>query len=127
VVKGEPSPGIRDMFEAVLGAQELAAGLVRPGATGAEVHGKVVDYFRERGYESNTKGFIHNLGHGVGLEVHELPTLGPAGGELAAGNVITLEPGLYEPGVGGVRLEDLGVVTPDGFRDLTRLPKELRV
>jgi Xaa-Pro aminopeptidase len=127
VVKGEPSPGIRDMFEAVLGAQELAAGLVRPGATGAEVHGKVVDYFRERGYESNTKGFIHNLGHGVGLEVHELPTLGPAGGELAAGNVLTLEPGLYEPGVGGVRLEDLGVVTPDGFRDLTRLPKELRV
>jgi len=127
VVKGEPSAKIGEMFEAVLGAQGLAAGLVRPGATGAEIHGKVVDYFRERGYESNTKGFIHNLGHGVGLEVHELPTLGPAGGELAAGNVITLEPGLYYPGVGGVRLEDAGVVTADGFRDLTRLPKELRV
>ncbi|MDD1666880.1 MAG: M24 family metallopeptidase, partial [Methanomicrobiales archaeon] len=126
-VKGEPSAKIGEMFEAVLGAQGLAAGLVRPGATGAEIHGKVVDYFRERGYESNTKGFIHNLGHGVGLEVHELPTLGPAGGELAAGNVITLEPGLYYPGVGGVRLEDAGVVTADGFRDLTRLPKELRV
>jgi Xaa-Pro aminopeptidase len=127
VVRGEPSPAIREMFEAVLGAQALAMTLVRPGATGAEVHGKVVDYFRERGYESTTKGFIHNLGHGVGLEVHELPTLGPAGGELAAGNVITLEPGLYEPGVGGVRLEDMGVVTGDGFRDLTQLPKELRV
>jgi Xaa-Pro aminopeptidase len=63
----------------------------------------------------------------VGLEVHELPTLGPAGGELAAGNVITLEPGLYEPGIGGIRLEDMGVVTREGFRDLTRLPKELRV
>jgi Xaa-Pro aminopeptidase len=86
-----------------------------------------VDYFRDRGYESNTKGFIHNLGHGVGLEVHELPTLGPSGGELAAGNAITLEPGLYYPGTGGVRLEDMGVVTPDGFRDLTKLPKELRV
>jgi Xaa-Pro aminopeptidase len=127
VVKGEPSPELLDMFEAVRGAQSLAAGLVRPGITGAEVHGKVVDYFRERGYESNTKGFIHNLGHGVGLEVHELPVLGPAGGELAAGNVITLEPGLYEPGTGGVRLEDMGVITPGGFRDLTRMPREFRV
>jgi Xaa-Pro aminopeptidase len=127
VVRGEPSPGIGEMFDAVLGAQSLAISLVRPGITGAEVHGKVVDYFKERGYESNTKGFIHNLGHGVGLEVHELPTLGPSGGELAAGNAITLEPGLYYPGTGGVRLEDMGVVTPDGFRDLTKLPKELRV
>jgi Xaa-Pro aminopeptidase len=127
VVKGEPSPELLDMFEAVRGAQSLAAGLIRPGATGAEVHGKVVDYFRERGYESNMKGFIHNLGHGVGLEVHELPVLGPAGGELAAGNVITLEPGLYEPGTGGVRLEDMGVVTVGGFRDLTRVPREFRL
>lgn len=127
VVKGEPPPELRDMFEAVCGAQSLAATLVRPGATGAEVHGKVVDYFRERGYESNTKGFIHNLGHGVGLEVHELPVLGPAGGDLVAGNVITLEPGLYYPGTGGIRLEDIGVVTQDGFRDLTRMPREFQV
>lgn len=126
VVRGEPSDRVREMFEAVLGAQTLAVTLARPGITGAELHGKVVDYFRERGFESNTKGFIHNLGHGVGLEVHELPTLGPAGGELVAGNVITLEPGLYYPGTGGVRLEDLGVVTPDGFRDFTKLAKELR-
>jgi Xaa-Pro aminopeptidase len=126
VVKGEPSPEIAGMYEAVRGAQELAAGLARPGATGAEVHGKVVEYFRERGYESNTKGFIHNLGHGIGLEVHELPTIGPSGGDLAAGNVITLEPGLYFPGIGGVRLEDAGVITPEGFRALARLPKELR-
>jgi Xaa-Pro aminopeptidase len=124
VVKGEPSPELRDMFDAVRGAQSLAATLVRPGATGAEIHGRVVDYFKERGFETNTKGFIHNLGHGVGLEVHELPTLGPGGGELAAGNVITLEPGLYYPGTGGIRLEDMGVVTPDGFRDLTRMPRE---
>ncbi|HVN65135.1 MAG TPA: Xaa-Pro peptidase family protein [Methanomicrobiales archaeon] len=127
VVRGEPSDRIREMFEAVLGAQALAMTLVRPGASGAEVHGKVVDYFRNRGFESNAKGFIHNLGHGVGLEVHELPILGPSGGELAEGNVITLEPGLYYPGTGGVRLEDMGVVTAGGFRDLTRLPKELRV
>ena len=127
VVKGEPSPELLDMFGAVRDAQSFAATLVRPGATGAEIHGRVVDSFRERGYESNTKGFIHNLGHGVGLEVHELPVLGPSGGELTAGNVITLEPGLYYPGTGGIRLEDMGVVTPDGFRDLTRMPREFRV
>jgi Xaa-Pro aminopeptidase len=127
VAKGEPPQELVDMFAAVRDAQSLAAGMVRPGITGAEVHGKVVDYFKDHGYESNTKGFIHNLGHGVGLEVHELPTLGPAGGELAAGNVITLEPGLYYPGTGGIRLEDMGVVTPDGFRDLTRMPREFRV
>ena len=127
VVKGEPSKEIGEMFDAVLGAQAMAASLVRPGATGAGIHGRVVEYFREHGFESNTKGFIHNLGHGVGLDVHELPVLGPGGGELAAGNVITLEPGLYYPGTGGVRLEDMGAVTRDGFRDLTRMPKELRV
>ena len=127
VVKGEPSPGILEMFDAVRGAQSLAATLVRPGATGAEIHGRVVDYFKERGFESNTTGFIHNLGHGVGLDVHELPVLGPGGGELAPGNVITLEPGLYYPGRGGIRLEDMGVVTGDGFRDLTKMPRELRV
>ncbi len=127
VVKGEPTPEILEMFEAVRGAQSLAATLVRPGATGAEIHGRVVDYFKGRGFESNTTGFIHNLGHGVGLDVHELPVLGPGGGELSAGNVITLEPGLYYPGRGGIRLEDMGVVTGDGFRDLTRMPRELRV
>jgi len=127
VVKGEPSPELAEMFDAVRGAQSLAATLVRPGATGAEIHGRVVDYFTEHGFESNTTGFIHNLGHGVGLDVHELPVLGPGGGALAAGNVITLEPGLYYPGRGGIRLEDMGVVTPDGFRDLTRMPREFRV
>ncbi len=127
VVKGEPPQELRDMFRAVRDAQSLAMTLVRPGATGAEIHARVVDYFKERGYESDTEGFIHNLGHGVGLEVHELPTLGPGGGELAAGNVITLEPGLYYGGTGGIRLEDMGVVTPDGFRDLARMPREFRV
>jgi Xaa-Pro aminopeptidase len=127
VVKGEPSSELSEMFDAVRGAQSIAASLVRPGAAGAEIHGKVVDYFRDLGFESNTKGFIHNLGHGVGLEVHELPVLGPGGGELAAGNVITLEPGLYYPGKGGIRLEDMGAVTPDGFRDFTRMPREFRV
>jgi Xaa-Pro aminopeptidase len=68
---------------------------------------------------------VHNLGHGIGLQVHELPSLGPTGKELVAGNVITIEPGLYYPGIGGVRLEDIGVVTKKGFRRFTKFPVDL--
>jgi Xaa-Pro aminopeptidase len=70
---------------------------------------------------------MHNLGHGVGLQVHELPTVGPAGKELVAGNVITIEPGLYYPGIGGVRLEDIGVVTKTKFDNFTVFPEELSI
>ncbi|HEX3002341.1 MAG TPA: M24 family metallopeptidase, partial [Methanoregula sp.] len=90
-----------------------------------EVYQAVVDFFAERGYESDTRGFVHNLGHGVGLQVHELPTVGPAGKALAAGTVITIEPGLYYPGIGGVRLEDIGVVTSRGFDNFTNFSEEL--
>jgi Xaa-Pro aminopeptidase len=70
---------------------------------------------------------VHNLGHGVGLQVHELPTVGPAGTVLATGNVITVEPGLYYPGIGGVRLEDIGAVTARGFDNFTLFPEDLVV
>ncbi len=91
------------------------------------MHQAVVDFFRERGYESDTRGFVHNLGHGVGLQVHELPTVGPAGKELETGNVITIEPGLYYPGTGGVRLEDIGAVTRKGFVNFTDFREDLVV
>jgi len=84
-----------------------------------------VEFFRDRGYESNTQGFVHSLGHGVGLEVHEEPSLGPRGGALVAGNVITIEPGLYYPGTGGIRLEDMGAVTETGFDRFTQYTEEL--
>ena len=87
----------------------------------------MVDYFTGRGYESDTRGFIHNLGHGVGLQVHELPTVGPAGGALEAGSVVTVEPGLYYPGVGGIRLEDMGVVRARKFADFTQFEETLVV
>ena len=125
VVRGEPSDEVVAMFEAVRDAKALAIGRVRAGVPGAEVHQAVVDLFAERGYAAGTSGFTHNLGHGVGLEVHELPSLGPGGGPLEVGNVVTIEPGLYLPGVGGVRLEDLGLVTSDGFENFTRFPEEL--
>jgi Xaa-Pro aminopeptidase len=125
VVKGEPSREIREMYAALREAKQLGISRVRSGVPAPEVHQAVVDLFAERGYESGTRGFIHNLGHGVGLQVHELPTVGPGGKRLAAGNVITIEPGLYYPGTGGVRLEDIGAVTARGFDKFTQFPEEL--
>ena len=127
VSRGEPADEIREMYTAVRDAQDRAAASIRAGVEGSAVHQAVVDLFDERGYTSGMKGFTHNLGHGVGLEVHELPSLGPGGETLEAGNVITDEPGLYYPGIGGVRIENIGVVTRNGFRCLTRFPRELVV
>jgi len=125
VVKGEPSNDIREMYDALREAKQLGISRVKAGVSGADIHLAVVDFFKERGYETDTRGFIHNLGHGVGLQVHELPTIGPAGKALESGNVITIEPGLYYPGIGGVRLEDIGAVTAKGFNNFTAFPEEL--
>jgi len=127
VVKGEASSEIRDMYNALHGAKQLGISRARAGVSGADIHQAVVDFFKDQGYESNSRGFMHNLGHGIGLEVHELPIVGPAGKELVSGNVITIEPGLYYPGTGGVRLEDMGVVTKTGFENFTAFPEELIV
>ncbi|WP_321505236.1 Xaa-Pro peptidase family protein [uncultured Methanoregula sp.] len=127
VVKGKPSQDIRDMYDALREAKQLGISRVRAGVSGADVYQGVVDYFNDCGYESNTKGFVHNLGHGVGLHIHELPTVGPAGKTLEKGNVITIEPGLYYPGIGGVRLEDIGAVTAKGFEKFTAFPEDLIV
>jgi len=124
VVRGEPSAELTEMYNAVREAQDLGMALVNHGAAGSSVHQAVVDLFAEKGYGTNTSGFTHNLGHGVGLEVHELPTLGPAGGALAAGNVVTVEPGLYYRDIGGVRLENTGAVTTAGFDSFTQFPRE---
>jgi len=125
VVRGEPSPEILEMYNTLREAKHLGISLVRKGASGADIHQEVVDFFKDHGYESTTRGFVHNLGHGVGLQVHELPTVGPAGKALLSGNVITIEPGLYYPGIGGVRLEDIGVVTAKGFENFTEFPEDL--
>lgn len=121
----------RDVGEAL----ELARSLVRPGANGPEVHRAVCGFFEERGHPTPRTvpegtvlrdGFFHGLGHGVGLDVHEAPSLGKTGHDLVAGDVITLEPGLYRQGFGGVRLEDLVLVTSDGCETLTHHPLGLR-
>ncbi|HJJ34847.1 MAG TPA: Xaa-Pro peptidase family protein [Methanocorpusculum sp.] len=128
VSKGVPSDEIVRMYDAVQKAKELAVSMIRPGVTGASVYSAVVEFFRENGYETaGSSGFTHSLGHGVGLEIHEAPSLSPSGGELKVGHVITLEPGLYYQGIGGVRLEDMGVVTSDGFDSFTCFEEKLVV
>jgi len=124
VARGEPEGDVTEMYQAVREAQDRGQSLLRPGATGQEVHQAVVDLLAERGFESGNRGFIHNLGHGVGLEVHEQPSLGPGGGELAAGNVVTVEPGLYYEGTGGIRLENICAITEGGSVCYTRFPRE---
>jgi Xaa-Pro aminopeptidase len=136
-VKGEPGEGLQDMYDAVLEAQETALSMIRAGVNGRDVHDKVSDILHERGYKTGkhdqkpgeplTEGFFHGTGHGVGLEVHEAPRISTADEELKAGDVVTVEPGIYKPGVGGVRIEDLVVVSEEGCRNLTNFPKEFRI
>jgi Xaa-Pro aminopeptidase len=132
VVRGEASEAVRKLYRDVGDAQKLAFASIHDGAEGNKVHEAVVRHFKERGNlngEVNGKktGFIHGTGHGLGLEIHEAPRLGRLSSKLAAGNVVTVEPGLYYPGVGAVRLEDAVVVTADGCRNLNRFPKELEL
>jgi Xaa-Pro aminopeptidase len=133
IVKGRASEPIKRVYAAVLAGQSMALGRIRAGARGDAVHETILDEFRRRDFQTGVQngriqGFFHGTGHGVGLEIHELPRLSPRGqAPLKAGHVVTVEPGLYYSGLGGVRLEDLIVVSETGFRNLTRFPKFLEV
>jgi Xaa-Pro aminopeptidase len=131
---GTPDPEIATWHEHTREALELSRELVRAGADGADVFREICRLYEGHGYPTSLSkpegtvlrdGFNHALGHGVGLDVHEAPTLGKVGHELVAGDVITLEPGLYRHGFGGVRLEDVVLVTDDGCDTLTRFPYDL--
>jgi len=130
---GEPSETIAEWYDITQTAKEAALDTVEAGVTGADVHAAVCDVYEDAGLptlrsdERTETGFIHTTGHGVGLDVHEQPNVAPSGGELEPGHVITIEPGLYDPAVGGVRIEDLVVVTEDGHENLTDYPEELVV
>ena len=123
VACGEPGPRAREIHAIVKAAHDLAIEQVRPGLGCKELDAVARDHIRERGYGEY---FGHGLGHGVGLEIHEMPTLSPRSeAVLKEGMVITIEPGIYIPGFGGVRIEDTLVVTSDGYRILTSADKQL--
>ena len=122
---GEVGDEDREIYELVQRAQAAALEAVRPGASGMEVDAVAREIISEAGHGDH---FGHGLGHGVGLEVHEGPRLATTSeDELQEGNVVTVEPGVYLPGRLGVRIEDLVVVTGDGYRNLSGLSKDLRI
>jgi Xaa-Pro aminopeptidase len=121
---GDVDPRDAEVYDVVLRAQEEALAAVRPGPTGREVDAIARAIIDAAGHAEH---FGHGLGHGVGLEVHEGPRLSKQGeAALAAGMVVTVEPGVYLPGAVGVRIEDLVAVTEEGHEVLTGLPKALR-
>jgi Xaa-Pro aminopeptidase len=133
-VVGTPSDEIVEYHRLCKEALDLATAAVKPGVNGRALMQLVCDFFAGHGYptpltkkpgEVLDSGFFHGLGHGVGLEVHERPWISRAGDDLVAGDVITLEPGLYRAGYGGVRLEDILIVTDDGAEVVTTYPYEL--
>jgi Xaa-Pro aminopeptidase len=123
LVTGKLSPQLQNVYGVVLAAQQAAIGAIRPGAIMKEVDAAARKLIEEAGYG---KQFNHSLGHGIGLQIHELPRLAPDQSRpLAAGMVVTVEPGVYIPGWGGIRIEDDILVTPTGCEVLTSVPKDL--
>jgi len=132
VVRGNASPKVRKMFDAVKEGQEIAYRMIKEGVDGSAVHKAILDYFESLGFKTGEQdgrmqGFFHGTGHGVGLEIHEPPRVSPKADVLKAGMVVTVEPGLYYLDAGGMRIEDMVVVTKDGCHLLTEAPKVLEV
>jgi len=134
VVRGRASEGVRRLYRTIERSQEIGFEALRHNAPGREVHRKIAEFFEREGYKTGKTrgrihGFFHGTGHGVGLEIHEGPRLGQFSTDtLKAGHVVTVEPGLYywELG-GGVRLEDMALVTTNGTRNLTKFEKLLEI
>ncbi|HZE98629.1 MAG TPA: Xaa-Pro peptidase family protein [Planctomycetota bacterium] len=131
VVKGRATPAVKRLYAAVLEAQEVGIDAVRHGVNGRMVHDEVRQVFDRLGYKTEPRngkmvGFFHGTGHGVGLDIHEQPSVGSRDSILETGAVVTVEPGLYYFGVGGVRIEDMVLVTKTGCRNLTKFPKALK-
>jgi Xaa-Pro aminopeptidase len=133
VVKGRASEALRKLYNTVWEGQEIAFKKMLNGAEAAAVHRAVQELFERAGYktgkmEGRMQGFFHGTGHGVGLEIHEAPRVGAGSADvLKAGHVVTVEPGLYYSDLGGVRLEDMALITGNGPRNLTQFEKVLEV
>ena len=133
VVKGRASEAVRKLYDTVHRGQNAAFQLMRAGMQTSRIHQAVQKLFTSAGYKTGKvdgrmQGFFHGTGHGLGLEIHEAPRVGATStGALKAGQVVTVEPGLYYPEIGGVRLEDVAHITPKNPRNLTQFEKVLEV
>lgn len=130
VVRGRASEEQRRLWETVREGQTLALKKMKPGVDGLELHNKVKQFFTDRGFPTEVRdgrqvGFFHGTGHGLGLEIHEFPRFQKT--VFKPGQVLTVEPGLYYPGIGGARLEDVVAVTKNGTRMLSRFEKRLEI
>jgi Xaa-Pro aminopeptidase len=130
VVRGKANNAQCALWQTVFEAQKTAIEKIRPGGSGETLQQEISDFFRDKGYPAEIRnnrrvGFFHGLGHGLGLEIHEQPRIAKT--TFKDGQVLTVEPGLYFPGIGGVRIEDDGVVTARGFKVLSSFPKELEI
>jgi Xaa-Pro aminopeptidase len=133
VVRGRAGEPVRKLYDTVFQGQSMAFRKVRAGVATMDVHRTVREFFDRQGYRTGRRagrmqGFFHGTGHGLGLEIHEAPRMGASStGVLKPGHVVTVEPGLYYPGIGGVRLEDVALVTGAAPRNLTRFEKVLEI
>ena len=130
VLRGTASDAQRKIWETCLSGQTQALAAIKPGVEGIEIHNAIKALFTEGGYateihEGRWRGFFHGTGHGLGLDLHEEPRFGAT--TFAPGQVFTVEPGIYWPGVGAVRHEDVVVITEEGNRVLTSYPKTLEL
>jgi Xaa-Pro aminopeptidase len=132
IVKGRASDKLKKMFDAVFEARNASLDAIQAGALGSHVYDVCCDVLEKAGYETTrggkkiTKGMPHSLGHGVGLQIHESPRMSELyTSPLKAHSIVTVEPGLYDPQIGGVRLEDIIEVTKSGYNNLTRMETQL--
>ena len=132
VVRGRAPERLKEVYALVHEGVRLGHRRVKDGADGQAIHREIQSLFDARGYRTGVKdgrmqGFFHGTGHGLGLQIHEPPSISARPSVLRAGHVVTVEPGLYYLGLGGVRIEDVALVTRRGSRNLTRVPKLLEV
>ncbi len=132
VVRGKASFALHELYAIVHEGVRLGHRMLRDGVEGMEIHRAIQALFERQGYKTGVKagrmqGFFHGTGHGLGLQIHEAPSIGKRPCVLRAGHVVTVEPGLYYLGKGGVRIEDVALVTRTGSRCLTRVPKQLEI
>jgi len=133
VVRGKASDRLKHAYRCVQEGQEIGFRRIRDGVNAYDIHMEILNHFKSEGFETGPKdgrmqGFFHGTGHGLGLDIHEAPGINARHAtRLRTGHVVTVEPGLYYMGMGGVRLEDVVLVSKAGCANLVNLPKVLEV